>query len=176
MECVFVTICASIFKQVVSKWWSRLFSFQMPWFFSSGFFSLWSCEEACVRPASQLCNGPGGMNIHRCYYDPWNSWCFWLCSAIHVASLLYVHTYQRPQFRILPVTFLRHSFYIFFVCNKEFYTTLCVMILLSLHLFITLILRFCPCFFMELWLLTMFWNSPPNLYSVFGDTLCMLAK
>ena len=95
----------------------RLISW-IPWFISSGIiFPLEFHEEPCLWHARQFWNGPGGTNIHRCDYDPWNARFFLTCPPIHVASMSCSDTCQWLQVWTPPVMlFVIFFIYYLFVC------------------------------------------------------------
>ena len=65
--------------------------------------------------------------------------------------------------------FKYHTIHLFIYCNQAFYTTFCIVALLSLCLFILIELCFRPCFPIY-WLFNIF-STSPCLYIAFGDTL-----
>ena len=118
MESVYVTIWPEHFQIGVfgfpsSHGWTHV-----------DFFFLWvPCRALCMTPP--LWFWPRGMNIRRCYCNPWNAKYFRICVLI----------IQWSQFRTLPVMLLFHNFLllIFLCVIKCFILHLCC-VFMSLYL------------------------------------------
>ena len=75
---------------------------------------------------------------------------FLTCTPIRMSSVSWVHTCLWTQFWKPPVMLLWNTFYFVCVCNEALYTAFGVVVLLFTCLFISLGLRFPPCFLITL--------------------------